>query len=82
MPRTNRVPLTDDLVVVSKGSAAPTPEPGRRVEPSPEKRVSMTFRITEGTYEWLRRKAFDTRVSQQALVDKALGLLQAQDNGG
>jgi Ribbon-helix-helix domain len=47
-----------------------------------EKRVSMTFRLTAETYEWLRRTAFETRVSQQALVDKALDRLRSEDGGG
>ena len=72
MPRALRVPLSDALVTVKKGHAAPAPEPGGgRATPVP-KRVAMTFRITETAYERLRRMAFETRVSQQALVDQAL----------
>ena len=76
MPRTMRVPLTDSLVTTRKGEAAPAPEPGKHREapPAPE-RVAMTFRITKPTYERLRRMAFETRQSQQALVDQALDRL-------
>lgn len=35
-------------------------------------RVPMTFRITKAAYERLRQRAFETRVSQQALMDQAL----------
>jgi len=66
-----RVPLSDDLVTVKKGEAAPAPEPGRKGKP-PQERVAMTFRITTEAYERLRRTAFETRQSQQALVDQAL----------
>ena len=34
--------------------------------------MPLTFRITTTSYERLRRMAFETRVSQQALVDQAL----------
>ena len=78
MSRSQAVPLNDGLVVVPKGGAAPAPQPGRRAEPQAEKRVALTFRITEGTYEWLRRAAFEARVSQQALVDQALDLLRSR----
>jgi hypothetical protein len=72
MTRPMRVPLSDSLVTIKKGEAAPAPEPGRRKEAASQKRVPMTFRLTEATYERLRRTAFETRVSQQALVDQAL----------
>lgn len=81
MPRPMRVPLSDNLVVVGKGQATPAPEPGKRSEPAPQKRVSMTFRITEAAYERLRRRAFEGRVSQQALVDQALDQFLAEGNG-
>jgi hypothetical protein len=67
-----RVPLSDALVTVKKGHAAPAPEPGGGRVTAVPKRVAMTFRITETAYERLRRMAFETRVSQQALVDQAL----------
>jgi len=41
----------------------------------------MTFRITETAYERLRRMAFETRVSQQALVDQALERFLAENRG-
>jgi hypothetical protein len=82
MPRPQAVPLGDALVLVPKGGAAPAPQPGRRAEPPGEKRVALTFRFTPDTYEWLRRTTFDARVSQQALVDQALGLLRAQRSHG
>jgi hypothetical protein len=72
MPRPMRVPLSDSLVTVPKGEAAPAPLPGRKPTAAPIKRVSMTFRITEAAYERLRREAFERRVPQQALVDQAL----------
>jgi hypothetical protein len=78
MPRQTPVPLSDTLVTIKKGEAAPAPEPDRRREAPPLKRVSMTFRITESAYERLRRQAFETRVSQQALVDQALEQFLAQ----
>jgi len=42
----------------------------------------MTFRITRTAYERLRRMAFETRVSQQALVDQALERLFDERGGG
>lgn len=81
MPRAMRVPLSDTLVTVKKGNAAPAPEPGGgRAAPVP-KRVPMTFRITETAYERLRRMAFETRVSQQALVDQALERFFTENHG-
>jgi ribbon-helix-helix protein len=73
MPRATRVPLSDSLVTVPKGEAAPAPTPGRqrREAPAPD-RVPLTFRITPESHERLRRMAFETRVSQQSLVDQAL----------
>jgi hypothetical protein len=73
MPRPVHVPLSDSLVTIKKGEAAPASESVRQREkaPAPE-RVAMTFRITTAAYELLRRMAFETRVSQQALVDQAL----------
>lgn len=82
MPRPMRVPLSDNLVVVGKGQAAPAAEPGRRADPPAQKRVSMTFRITEAAYEGLRRRAFEARCSQQALVDQALDRFLADGDGG
>ena len=81
MPRAMRVPLSDALVTVKKGDAAPAPEPGRGREAPVPKRVPMTFRITETAYERLRRMAFETRVSQQALVDQALDRFFAESRG-
>jgi hypothetical protein len=85
MPRSTRVPLSDALVTVRKGDAAPAPDPGRgREAPGPKrgpKRVPMTFRITETAYERLRRMAFETRVSQQALVDQALERFLTESRG-
>jgi hypothetical protein len=81
MPRSPRVPLSEDLVTVKKGHAAPAPEPGRGREAPVPKRVPMTFRITETAYERLRRMAFETRVSQQALVDQALERFLADSRG-
>ena len=72
MPKPLRVPLSDSLVTIKKREATPAPEPAPRIEPPPPKRVPMTFRITETAYERLRRRAFETRLSQQALVDQAL----------
>jgi hypothetical protein len=80
MPRAKPVPLTDNLVQIKKGEAAPAPEPGRPKAPT-TRRVAMTFRITEDAYERLRRMAFETRVSQQALVDQALDRLFAERQG-
>ena len=34
--------------------------------------MPLTFRITTASHERLRRMAFETRVSQQSLVDQAL----------
>ena len=81
MPRAMRVPLSDTLVTVKKGEAAPAPEPDRPREAPAAKRVPMTFRITETAYEGLRRRAFETRVSQQALVDQALDQFLAEHCG-
>lgn len=72
MSRPMRVPLSDALVTSKKGEAAPAPEPDRRKDAPLPKRVPMTFRITETAYERLRRMAFETRVSQQTIVDQAL----------
>lgn len=81
MPRTPHVPLSDSLVMVKKGEAAPAPEPGsRRGAPAPE-RIAMTFRITRPAYERLRRMAFEARVSQQALVDQAIERLLDERGG-
>ncbi len=81
MPRPQHVPLSDTLVTIKKGEAAPAPEPGRRRKDVSVKRVPMTFRITEAAYERLRRMAFESRVSQQALVDQALERLFAERGG-
>jgi Ribbon-helix-helix domain len=83
MPRAKPVPLTDNLVQIKKGEALPAPEPsGRKTVPATSvKRVAMTFRITEEAYERLRRMAFETRLSQQALVDQALDRLFAERGG-
>lgn len=82
MPRPQHVPLSDGLVTIKKGEAAPAPEPGRRGRRAPlPERVSMTFRITKPAYERLRRMAFETRVSQQALVDQALEQFFAERHG-
>jgi len=72
MPRPMRVPLSDTLVTIKKGEAAPAPEPDRAREAPAVKRIAMTFRITAAAYERLRLRAFETRVSQQAIVDQAL----------
>lgn len=71
MPRPMRVPLSDSLVTIKKGEAAPAT--GRRRQEAPAvERVPLTFRITTASYERLRRMAFEARNSQQALVDQAL----------
>jgi hypothetical protein len=76
MPKPKAAPLSERLVSVTKGAAAPAPEPGRPRREPIEKRVSMTFRIRADDYEFLRRAAFDARTSQQALVDQAIKLLR------
>lgn len=88
MSRAMRVPLSDSLVTVKKGNAAPALEPHSRArspeqrkETMPVKRIPMTFRLTEAAYEQLRERAFKTRVSQQALVDQALEQFLSQDHG-
>jgi Ribbon-helix-helix domain len=78
MPRAQHVPLSDSLVTIKKGEAAPAPE--RVPSPVPE-RVSMTFRITKPAYERLRRMAFEGRVPQQSLVDQALEQFFAKHHG-
>jgi hypothetical protein len=83
MPRAKPTPLSDTLLPVAKGAAAPAPEPGRRRREAPqETRISMTFRIKANTYEDLRRLAFEERVSQQAIVDEALHLLITKRKDG
>jgi hypothetical protein len=81
MPRAQHVPLSDSLVTIKKGEAAPAPEPGRRRDAPVPERVSMTFRITKPAYERLRRMAFEGRVPQQALVDQALEQFFAKHHG-
>jgi Ribbon-helix-helix domain len=77
MPRAMRVPLSNSLVTIKKGEAAPAT--GRRRQEAPAvERVALTFRITTASYERLRRMAFETRVSQQSLVDQALDRLFAE----
>ena len=39
-------------------------------------------RVVAATHEWLRRAAFEARVSQQALIDEALDLLRAKRSHG
>ena len=82
MSRQMREPLSATLVRVEKGEAAPTPAPGQRDAPPALKRVPMTFRITETAYEKLRRRAFEMRVSQQALVDQALDQFLTEHHHG
>ena len=53
-------------------ASEPAPEPGPPSDAPAIKRVAMTFRTTESAYERLRRRASETRVSQQAIVDQAL----------
>jgi cytochrome c556 len=53
-------------------ASEPAPEPGPPSDAPAIKRVAMTFRTTEAAYERLRRRASETRVSQQAIVDQAL----------
>jgi len=81
MSRQMRVPLSDTLVTIKKGEAAPAPEPDRPREAPSTKRVPMTFRITEMAYERLRQRAFESRVSQQALVDQALDQFLTERRG-
>jgi hypothetical protein len=69
MAKSARAQLDGGLVTVEKGAAAPRNGTGA---PQP-KRVTMTFRITETAHRQLRRLAFETDVSQQWLVDQALG---------
>jgi hypothetical protein len=74
MPKAKPTPLSENLMPIQKGAAMPLPEPGRQRE-APQDRVSMTFRITVPAHELLWRLAYETRQSQQALVDEALELL-------
>jgi hypothetical protein len=60
MPRLNPTPLTDRLVT-------PAAEPGRAPV---EKRVPITFRLSEAAHEWLRLRAFEARKTKQAIVDE------------
>jgi hypothetical protein len=79
MRKAKPTPLSDALLPVRKGEAAPAPEPGRQRRASTEDRVAMTFRLKADDYEYLRRSAFEARMSQQALLDEAIKLLR---NGG
>jgi hypothetical protein len=81
MPKAKATPLSESLLPIPKGKAMPAPEPGRRRQDTPQDRVSMTFRITADAHEHLRRLAYETRLSQQALVDEALELLVAKRSG-
>ena len=40
--------------------------------------VQTGYRVTEESYEWVRRRAFELRVSQSALIEQAIGLLRAK----
>jgi hypothetical protein len=72
MPRPMRTPLTENLVTVAKGQAAPAPEPGRQVKPPEEERVATTYRLPASLYKRLRRAAFEAEQSQQAMVEEAI----------
>lgn len=74
MPRQVPAPLSPDLLKAKKGEAA---APGERAT---EKRIAITFRITEAAYERLRKRAFETRSTKQALVDDALDRFLANPN--
>ena len=79
MSRPMRVPLSDSLVTVPKGEAVPAAAPGRRPKEKAPERVPLTFRLTPDDYEQLRRMAFETRVSQQSLLDQGKHLQQRID---
>jgi hypothetical protein len=42
----------------------------------------ITFRLPAELYEWLRREAFDTRTSMNAILVSALEELRARKEGG
>jgi hypothetical protein len=76
MSKARATPLHERLLPISKGEAVPAPAPGKARREPPEDRVTMTFRLKRDDHEYLRRRAFEARISQQALVDEALMLLR------
>ncbi|MCL2430432.1 MAG: ribbon-helix-helix domain-containing protein [Alphaproteobacteria bacterium] len=80
MAKSKATPLSETLLPSAKGDARPAPEPGQVRRLPPQDRVSMSFRITRDAHELLRRLAYETRRSQQDLVDEALEGLAAKHN--
>ena len=69
MARQQPTPISDRLVTVDKGKAAPVASPGQPAVAAEPPRVPITFRLTEAAHEWLRDEAYRTRQTKQAIVD-------------
>ena len=80
MSKPLRTPLTETLVTVAKGQAAPAPDPGRPARPPEGARVAVTYRLPTALYRRLRKAAFDADQSQQAIVEG--GDRRASDGAG
>ena len=82
MARQRPMPLSEGLVTVGKGEAAPVTQTGRRETAAPEPRVAITFRLTEAAHEWLRAESYRTRRTKQAIVDEMFAGYMAHKNHG
>ena len=82
MPRVQHVPLSDALVTIRKGEAAPAPDPDQHRDAPVPNRVAITFRLTEAAHEWLRLRAFETRKTKQAIVDEMFASCMVDKNHG
>lgn len=45
-----------------------------------DNRHALSIRLIDDRYEWLRRRAFDRRISMQQIIDEALDQYRAGDN--
>jgi hypothetical protein len=45
-------------------------------------RQAVTFRLTTDRYEWMRRQAYEQRISMQRIIDEAIDLLMCTPDWG
>ncbi len=46
------------------------------------RRQAFTVRLDPERYEWMRRQAFERRISLQRLIDEAIDLIMGDGTGG